>query len=296
MTTTPGTDAPLPARGADWTTDELVIARIARDFSGEVVATGATVHSYLAARLAKALHAPELAIVGGSLAGFDCPVTPQIPGDEFVAGHLAPAPLDWLEQWDLITADRFRIVLGPAQIDRHGNCNISVLGDWSRPTVQMIGSRGIPDDAARLSELSYHVVRHSTKTFVERVDFVCGPGFGAERRRLGMTTGLPRRVVSDLGVFGFDPAGEHMVIESLHPGVSFEHCRQRTGFAWPEPAGPIPVTAPPTEAELRCLREVVDPHGVRLAATGQATPELLATLYAAERRAIAEAQAKGPVP
>lgn len=285
--------------GRDWTAAELVIACIARHFHGEVIATGATLHSYLGARLAKALYEPDLVIVGGSLAAFDCPVLPQVLSDEFVCAPTAAARVDWLEQWDLIAADRFRIFLGPAQIDRRGNSNISVLGDWSRPKVQLIGSRGVPDDAVRVSELSFHVAVHSPRTFVEEVDFVCGLGYGDRRRELGLTTGLPRTVVSDLGVFGFDAQREHMVIETLHPGVDFSRCQERTGFSWPDPGGPVPVTPQPTDEELRCIREVVDPYRVRDLGADDAPPDLLERIMAAEDRLVAQAssgEGRGSVP
>ncbi len=271
-----------------WTLSDLVIACIAREFRGELIATGATLHSYLAARVAKALHHPDLAIVGGSLAGFDCPVVvPQILNEEFVCGHTSPAPIDWMEQWDLISADKLRIFLGPAQIDRYGNSNISVLGDWSKPKVQLVGSRGIPDDAVRISELYFHVTQHSPRTFVERVDFVCGLGFGEERHRLGLTTGLPKKVISDLGVFGFDAEREHMVIETLHPGVSLELCQERTGFEWPASNGSIDVTPLPSDDELACIRGI-DPCGVRIIGSDDAPPDLLDRIAAAEDELIQE--------
>ncbi|HWC13845.1 MAG TPA: CoA-transferase [Actinomycetota bacterium] len=282
--------APATTTSQTWTWSDLIIACIAREFHGEVIATGATLHSYLAARVAKALYESDLAIVGGSLAGFDCAIiVPQVLNDEFVCAHTSPAPIDWMEQWDLIAADKLRIFLGPAQIDRHGNSNISVLGDWSKPKVQLVGSRGIPDDVVRISELYFHVVQHSPRTFVEKVDFVCGLGYGEERKRLGLTTGLPRRVVSDLGVFGFDADRGHMVIESLHPGVSLESCQERTGFEWPPSDGSIPITQPPSEDEMHCIK-ALDPCGVRFLGTDDAPPDLLERIAAAEHELIHEAR------
>lgn len=265
-----------------WTTEELVISRIAREFRGELVAVGATLLSYLGARVAKILYESDLALVGGSLVGFDCPVTPAVLNDEFVCAHTSPSAIDWLEQFDLIAADKFRIFLGPAQIDRHGNSNISVLGDWSKPTVQLVGSRGIPDDVVRISELYFHVAEHSPRTFVERVDFVCGLGYGPERRSLGLTTGVPRRVVSDLGVFRFDAERDHMVIDTLHPGITLDVCQERTGFAWPNSASSVEVTSEPTADELDCIREVVDPYGVRSLGANGRFAELFGRLIAAE--------------
>ena len=121
---------------------------------------------------------------------------------------------------------------------------------------------------------------------MERVDFVCGLGYGPERSRLGIETGLPRKVVSDLGVFGFDTERNHMVIESLHPGVTFELCQERTGFAWPDSKPSIEPTPEPTPDELDCIREVVDPHGIRLLGTSDDFPELFSKLVTAENELI----------
>lgn len=269
---------------AAWSTDELVISQLARIFPpGEYVATGATMHSFLAAQVAKLLYNPDLILVGGTLVGFDCAPGPKLLSDEFLCGESALGPIDWMEYFDMIAADRFRIVLGPVQIDAHGNSNISLLGDPARPAVQLVGSRGIPDDVVRISEMFFHVRRHTPRSFVERVDFICGLGYGERREALGLTMGRPSVVVSDLGVFGFE--GNQMVIRSLHPGVTSEMLQERTGFIWPEIDGPVPLTPPPTSDELRCIRETVDPFGARLLEDDR-SGERFARLVAEDRMAL----------
>jgi glutaconate CoA-transferase subunit B len=102
------------------------------------------------------------------------------------------------------------------------------------------------------------------------VDFICGAGFGPERKAAKLTTGRPALLVTNLGVFVFDEASGSMEIESLHPGVDFETLQANTGFALRRP-DTITVTPGPTEEELHWIRERLDPLGMRrLEGTGQA--------------------------
>jgi glutaconate CoA-transferase subunit B len=267
-----------------FTVEEQVISVLAGIYRGEVIAVGATVSADIAARLAKALYAPEIVLMaGGSMAGYDCAPSPKGLNDEWISSTSAVRGSDWIETFDLISAGKYAICMGPVQVDRTGSCNISVLGDWQRPKVAMIGSRGIPDDMVRLAELTFHVRRHSPRALVERVDFRCGLGFGPERERLGLTLGEPRMLVSNLGVFDFDRAGAGMRVRSLHPGVSLDDVQRATGFELLAPAGDIPVTAAPTPEELACIREQIDPLGVRRLDSPTPPPGLLAELAEAER-------------
>ncbi|TNC29184.1 CoA-transferase [Amycolatopsis alkalitolerans] len=267
-----------------FTVEEQVISVLAQIYRGEVIAAAATVSADIAARLAKALYAPEIVLMaGGSMAGFDCAPTAKGLNDEWISSATAVRGSDWIETFDLISAGKYAICMGPVQVDRTGSCNISVLGDWERPKVAMIGSRGIPDDLVRLSELTFHVRRHTPRALVERVDFRCGLGFGPDRDRLGLTMGEPRMLVTDLGVFDFDRDGAGMRVRSLHPGVSFGDVVKATGFELLPPRGAVPVTPPPTEEELYWIRERLDPLGVRRLDSPEPPPGLLAELAERER-------------
>lgn len=267
-----------------YTVEEQVISVLTQIYRGEVIAVGATVSADIATRVAKILYAPEIVLMaGGSMAGFDCAATPKALNDEWVTSRTAVRGSDWIETFDYISAGKYAICMGPVQVDRTGSCNISVLGDWARPKVALIGSRGIPDDMVRLDEMTFHLRRHTPKALVERVDFRCGLGFGPERDKLGLTLGVPRMLVTDLGVFDFDRSSAGMRVRSLHHGVTFDDVAAATGFELLPPQGDIPTTTPPTDDELRIIREVVDPLGVRRLDSPTPPPGLLAELAEAER-------------
>jgi glutaconate CoA-transferase subunit B len=131
--------------------------------------------------------------------------------------------------------------------------------------------------------MTFHVRRHTPRALVERVDFRCGLGFGPERDELGLTQGVPRMLVTNLGVFDFDRTGAGMRVRSLHPGVSFDDVQQATGFTLLPPEGAIPTTRPPTDEELHWIRERLDPLGVRRLDSPTPRPGLLAELAERER-------------
>jgi len=264
---------------AEFTLEELLIARMSREFSGENLGIGAGILSDLAARLAKVLYAPDLFLTTASRAAADCDVHPKSMLDEWVISQSAGMGLGWQEMFDLIAQGRLQIWIGAVQIDRAGNSNISVVGPWEKPKVQLIGARGVPDDLWGCERLCYHMRKQTKRSFVEKVDFVCGLGYGPERLRVGGGPALPGLVVSDLGVFDFDEQAGEMRIHSLHPGVTFDLVQSRTGFAWPEPKGAIPVTEAPTAEELHVIREVIDPRGLRRLESDAADGALQAQLW-----------------
>src|SRR2546426_11701906 len=151
--------------------------------------------------------------------------------------------------------------MGGAQIDRHGNVNTSVLGtDYWHPKVRLPGTGGANDIASLCREVII-VTPHERRRFVERVDFVTSPawlhGDGA-RRAAGLLFGGVSRVVTTLGILGFDPDSRRMRIDAVHPGVSVATIREHTGFELLE-APRLAVTVPPSEDELAMLR-ALDPE------------------------------------
>lgn len=245
----------------DYSNEEIQICRMAREFSGEVIAAGATLLSQLAGSLAKALYDDDIVLIGESWGAFDCEPGPFIPYGEWFKRASARGSVDWSLCFDYICADMLHIFVGPPQVDRYGNANISVVGDWHKPKIQMIGSRGLPDDLWRCSKIHFHVPRHSTRSVVGEVDFVSSFGYGARRDEYPEAKGRPGLLVTDLGVFTW-PEGGEMVVESIHNGVTPEQIKSSTGFELQVPDD-VPVTAPPTVDELRVLRELIDPFDFR---------------------------------
>lgn len=244
----------LTSEETAYTSEELQIARMSREYRGEIVAIGATPMADLAARVAKLVHDDDLVVLGGgSWACFDSAVDRLAEG-ELGGRKTARGQFDWSLVFDLIRADKFRIFAGPVQIDRSGAANISVIGSWDKPKVQLIGSRGLPDDLWSVSELHFHVPSHTKRSLVETVDFVSSFGNGPVRQSTGCSTGRPGVLVTNLATFRW-PDGGDIAIESIHPGVSADDVRAATGFDLDIPPG-TPTTEPPRPEELEAIRHL----------------------------------------
>jgi glutaconate CoA-transferase subunit B len=155
--------------------------------------------------------------------------------------------------------------LGAAQIDRFGNINTTVIGPYDNPTTRLPGSGGACEIAINARQV-FVIMRQTKRSFVETIDFRTSPGNlgGAEqaeriRREGGWLGRGPSVVVTDLGIYHFDDAGE-MRLDSLHPGATVEGVRDTIG--WDVAIAPeLAATAPPTADELRLIREELDPGG-----------------------------------
>lgn len=151
--------------------------------------------------------------------------------------------------------------LGGAQIDMFGNINATCIGPYENPDVRLTGSGGA-NDMASLCERVIFMGLHLPQRFPEKVDYVTTPGFidGPEaRKKAGLPGGGPWRVISHLGVMGFDEETCRMKLISYHPYATIELIKDSTGFDLIIPDD-VTQTPPPTEAELVMLREHVDPN------------------------------------
>ena len=218
----------------------------------------------LAAALAQQRHAPKLTMVieGGIIGPRIKPGRLPISTNEMRAGHRAQM-LPGITDTFLFAQRGFLDYgfMGGAQIDQHGNVNTSVLGpDYWKPKVRLPGTGGANDIASLCKEVII-LTAHEKRRFVPRVDFVTSPAWlhgGDSRRRAGLPFGGVSRVVTTLGVFGFDPETRRMRLDALHPGVTHEQVREHTGFPLLE-ADTVTVTEPPTADELSMLR-ALDPE------------------------------------
>jgi glutaconate CoA-transferase subunit B len=155
--------------------------------------------------------------------------------------------------------------LGAAQIDRFGNLNSTVIGDYDAPATRLPGSGGACEIAINARQV-FVIMRQSKRSFVEEIDFRTSPGNlgGAEqseriRREQGWLGRGPSVVVTDLAVWHFDDDGE-MRIVSLHPGVTIDRVRDMVGWE-PKVAPSLATTPAPSADELRLIREELDPGG-----------------------------------
>ena len=147
--------------------------------------------------------------------------------------------------------------LSAAQIDRFGNLNSTVIGDYEHPKVRLPGGGGAPEIAASCRE-TLVMLEHTPRAFVDRLDFVTTVGYGdgpGARERYGLTGRGVTAVITDLGVLEPDPATFELTLTALHPGVTVDRVRQATG--WPlRVAERVEVGAAPTDLELEALRSL----------------------------------------
>jgi acyl CoA:acetate/3-ketoacid CoA transferase beta subunit len=162
--------------------------------------------------------------------------------------------MPYREVFTMLAAGRRHVMMGAAQIDRHGNQNISAIGDWKRPKAQLLGVRGAPGNTVN-HPVSYWIPRHSARVFTPRVDMVSGVGY--DRGALEL-----RAVVTNLAVLDFATPERVMRLRSVHPGVEVAEVLAATGFPLAVP-DEVPVTRAPTAAELALIRDRLDPAGAR---------------------------------
>lgn len=217
---------------------------------GEIVAAAvAGLTPALGARLARSTFAPDLLTTDGG------PYLTAVPVPLGAPPGVVEGWLPFRDHLWLVLNGRRHVWLGPSQLDRYGNCNISHIGtDPARPKSQLLGARGAPGNS-RINTTSFWVPRHSPRVFVERVDFVSGPGNDRGAFEL-------RGVVTNLAVLDFQTPDGRMRLRSVHPGVSVAEVVAATGFELAVPAE-VPETRRPSAEELRIMREVLDPGGLR---------------------------------
>lgn len=153
--------------------------------------------------------------------------------------------------------------LGGAQIDRFGNLNTTVIGDWAQPKVRLPGSGGACEIAINAQRV-FVIMRLQRRAFVERLDFCTSPGHlggNGERAALEMPGAGPQLVVTDKCIFHLDQATGEMVLKSLHPGLQLAQVQEEVEWTL-RIAADIQETEPPTEGELALLREELDPQGL----------------------------------
>ena len=241
---------------------EICAVAVAEAFrgDGEILASAFGAVPSIGARLARLTFAPDLLLTDGIayLRADVPPVSGDAGGEPVVEGWLP-----FRSVFDLLWSGRRHVVMTASQIDRHGNHNFACIGPHAKPTAQLLGMRGAPGNTI-CHPTSYWIPNHGPKVFVEKVDVVSGVGYD-RAAALGERTSRfheIRRVVSNLGVFDFATPDRRMRLASLHPGVSLEEVVEATGFELALPDD-VPETRAPTGEELRLIREVLDPAGLR---------------------------------
>lgn len=152
-------------------------------------------------------------------------------------------------------------VLSGAQVDKYGNVNSTVIGDYDNPKVRLAGSGGACDIACSAQRLLI-MMRQEKRRFPERVDYITSPGFiegPGSREKLKLRGKGPSAVITTMGIYRFDEKTKEMYLDSIHPGVTVEMVKENVGWDL-KIADDLKTTPFPTVDELRIMR-ALDPLG-----------------------------------
>ena len=244
-------------------TDNEMMALAAGRFirNGDIVFAGTGV-SMLAATAAKRIYAPK-AVVFFETGGID-PSLEEIPmavaDPRIMYGTCLNSGL--IEAFSIVGHRKLHTIafLGAAQVDKYGNLNTTVIGDYHKPKTRFSGSGGACD-VASLATGVITFMQHQKRRFVEKLDYLTSVGWykgGDSRRRLGLPRGGALAVVTNLGVMKFHETTREMYLAEYYPGITVDKIVENTGFL--VDTSRAVEAAPPTPEELRILREEVDPQ------------------------------------
>jgi glutaconate CoA-transferase subunit B len=250
----------------DCTPSELMITSSARALAGERVVFVGVGLPNIACNLARRTVAPDLELVyeSGVFGARPARLPLSIGDPTLVSKATLVCPMTDLFM-NYLQGGRIEVAfLGAAQIDRFGNINTTVIGDYRHPKVRLPGSGGACEIAIHAQKV-FVIVRLKRRAFVERIDFRTSAGHlggkPGERASLGMPGAGPQLVVTDKAIFRFDKESGEMFLSSVHPGVTVDEVLAEVG--WPlKVAEDLEVTEPPTPEELRVIRQELDPDGI----------------------------------
>jgi glutaconate CoA-transferase, subunit B len=239
--------------------DELMTVSAARELTDRTVCFVGIGLPSTAANLARLTHAPRTVLVyeSGTIGSKPHALPLSIGDGELAetADAVVPVP-EIFNYW--LQGGRIDVgFLGAAQIDKHGNLNSTVIGDYDKPKVRLPGGGGAPEIAAMAREVIV-IMRQAERSFVEKLHFRSSVGYGdgpGDRDRLGFSGGGPTVVITDLGVLRPDPETQELTLTQVHPGVTADDAREKTGWEL-KVADKLGETEPPSDEELTVLREL----------------------------------------
>ena len=159
-----------------------------------------------------------------------------------------------VETFDLAAQGRVdAFFLGGGQIDGEANINLVGTGAYPHSEVRWPGSFGSSYMYFLVPRVILFREEHTRRVMVPKVDFVSAPGTSPPNV---YRPGGPYKMVTGLGLFGFDRPRRRFVLESVHPGHSIEEIRDNTGFDF-DCAARVPMTVGPEPQVLQLLRSRV---------------------------------------
>lgn len=248
----------------DYTLAELMIAAGAKAFEndGEVLATGIGVIPRLAASLAMKTENPDLMMTDSE--AFLLSEPNPISGRSSHEGQKSETWMGFSRIFDNVWSGKRHAMIGPTQVDRFGQANISTLGGtYEQPKIQMLGVRGLPGNSISHAN-SFFVPQHNKRVFVsEECDLVNSIGYNPDRLPKGYSfDDIDIRIIlTDLCVMDFKGPNNQIRLVSLHPSITVGQVVENTGFEIFIPEQ-IPTTIAPTVEQLEII-QALDPKNVR---------------------------------
>jgi len=250
---------------SDFTPSEMMIVSAARALAGiRTVFVGVGLPN-IACNLARRTVAPDLELIyeSGVYGARPARLPLSIGDPTLVTGAISVMPMADLFGLYLQGGLVEVALLGGAQIDRFGNLNTTVIGDYAAPKVRLPGSGGACEIALNARRI-FIIMRLMKRAFVDKLDFYTSPGHldgGTSRESLNVPGSGPQLVVTDKALFDFDNPEREMQITSLHVGVTLEQVCEEVGWEV-RISESVRETAPPSEAELNLVRVELDPQGM----------------------------------
>ena len=241
------------------TADEVMTVVAARELSDGVVCFVGIGLPSTAANLARMMHAPNVVLVYESGTIGAKPTRPPLSIGDGELADTADAVVSVPEIFNYwLQGGRVDVgFLGAAQVDKFGNLNTTVVGDYEHPKVRLPGAGGAPEIASN-AKSSIIMLRQNPRAFVERVDFITSVDYGPDgnaRERLGLPGRGPTAIITDIGVLRPDPSTHEFILTEIHPGCTVDQAREATG--WDLRVAPnLQPTTPPTTEELANLRKL----------------------------------------
>lgn len=252
---------------AEYTPNELMTVQAARELPDSAVVFVGIGLPNLACNFARATHAPNLNMIyeSGAVGAIPDRVPPSIGDPSLVTGSLMVASMSEIFQFFLQNGKIEVGFLGGAQIDKYGNLNTTVVGNYDAPKVRLPGSGGACEIAIFAQRLLI-VMKLGKRAFAEKVDFITSPGtrsLGKSRKEWGMPGAGPVKVITDKCLMEPNPETGEMELSALYPGATVESVQEHVGWKL-KVRDSLGTVEPPSASDLKLLREKLDPDRLHI--------------------------------
>ena len=243
----------------NYSSDEMMTIAASRSLTSKDVCFVGIGAPSAACNVARLTHAPEITLIYESGTIGTAPnILPLSIGDgELCETAISTVPVpEMFRYW--LQGGRITIgFLGAAQLDKFGNINTTVIGDYKSPKTRLPGGGGAPEIASSAKQV-YITMKQSLRSMVKKIDFYTSFGHGKgkdHRKSLNIDTEGPSLLITDLAIWKPDPISKEFTVSSIYEGVTKEMVQNNCGWKV-KYFDSLEITQPPTELELKTLRDL----------------------------------------